>query len=87
MAAVPDVRSAGVTYDVKPEFPFGLAPIKQEGATIAYDQGDRMARALARSMMQTKEIVAKNVLGRVFDVDNEEDGYTYRTFKTAKRLT
>jgi len=72
MAAVPG-RSAGDTFDVKPEFPFGLAPLKQEGATIAYDQGDRMARALAQSIMQTKERVAADVLGRMFsDEDTRE---------------
>ena len=86
MAAVPDAKSAGATWDVKPEF--GLAPIKQEGATIAYDQGDRMARALARSIMQTKENVAARVLGETLDVDNEaEDGYTRRTFGIGKLIT
>jgi len=33
-------------------------------------QGRKMHEALARSMMQTKEIVAKNVLGRVFPDDD-----------------
>jgi phage portal protein BeeE len=60
---------------------FGLAPIKQEGASVAYDAvADRYAKALARSMMQTKEIVTKNVLERAFgDQDETEDGYTHRT--------
>ncbi len=56
---------------------FGLAPIKREGASIAYDQvGERYARALARSMTQTKERVAANVLNNVFQE------YEYRTFHT-----
>lgn len=67
---------------------FGLATVKQEGASIAYDQvGQRYARALAVSMRQTREIVAKNVLGRAFDDDDEtEEDYTYRTFATGKRI-
>ncbi len=68
---------------------FGLAPLKQEGASIAYDQvGERYAKALARSMMQTKEAITSRVLGEAFGDENEtEDGYTYRTFKTAKIIT
>lgn len=86
MAAVPD--SGDALHSLEHPFGMGLAPIKPEGATVAYDQGDRMARALARSMMQTKESVAFKVLGRPFDDENEEeDGYTYRTFKTAKLIT
>jgi len=65
---------------------FGLATLKQEGTTVLYDQGERMARALARSMMQTKEAVASRVLGDSFNVDHEEDGYTYRTYKTGIRI-
>jgi len=37
---------------------------------IYLSEGTRMHMALARSMMQTKEIVAKNVLGRVFPDDD-----------------
>lgn len=89
MAAVPDAKSAGATFNYEPEFPFGLAPLKQEGASIAYDQvGERYAKALARSMMQTKEVIAKNVLERAFsDEDETEDGYTYRTFGIGKLIT
>ncbi len=87
MAAVPDTGSAGATFNYEPEFPFGLAPLKQEGTSVLYDQGERMARALARSMMQTKESVAFKVLGKPFhDEDQAEDGYTYRTYKTGKRI-
>lgn len=56
---------------------FGLAPIKAEGASVAYDyqtfklgyegSGVRYASALAKSLMQTKEQVTADVLGRVFD--------------------
>jgi hypothetical protein len=88
MAAVPD-RGVALYSAVHPhldDVPFGLAPLKQEGASIAYDQlGERYARALAQSMRQTREIVARNVLGRAFDDENEtEDGYTHRTFKVRK---
>lgn len=40
------------------------------------DIGDRYARALARSMMQTREVVAANVLNNIFPE------YEYRTFHT-----
>ena len=37
--------------------------------------------------MQTKESVAFKVLGKPFhDEDQAEDGYTYRTYKTGKRI-
>jgi hypothetical protein len=90
MAMVPDrpfPEGWTITEEIIEEGLFGLAPIKQEGASIVYDQvGERYARALAVSMRQTKEIVARNVLGRAFDDEDEtEDGYTYRTFATGKR--
>lgn len=34
------------------------------------EMGQKMARALARSMMQTREIVARNVLNRAFGDDH-----------------
>ncbi len=63
---------------------FGLAPLKAEGASIAYDLneanleeiGIRYANALARSMGQTKERVAANVFSNIFPE------YEYRTFHT-----
>jgi len=90
MAAVPDKKATllhdAAHHDISGGF--GLAQIKPEGATVAYDQGDRMARALAKSMMQTKEAITSKVLGEAFDVDyEEEDGYTYRTYRTAKFIT
>ncbi len=90
MAVVPAKKAATLLHDAahhELSGGFGLAQVKAEGTSVLYDPGERMARALARSMMQTKEIVARNVLGRAFDDEDEtEDGYTYRTFKTAKRL-
>jgi len=61
MATVPDVDDP--LHSLENPFGMGLAPIKAEGATIAYDQGDRMAVALARSMMETKEQVSARILG------------------------
>lgn len=91
LAAIPAGKEATLLHDAAHHDisgGFGLAPIKQEGTAVLYDQGERMARALARSMRQTKESVAFKVLGRPFDdEDEEEDGYTYRTFKTAKLIT
>lgn len=91
MVAVPDPpfpHGWTMGEEIIEEGYFGLAPIKAEGATIAYDQGDRMARALARSMMQTKEAITSKVLGEAFgDEDETEDGYTYRTYKTGKLIT
>lgn len=63
---------------------FGLAPLKVEGASIAYDLNEanlekisiRYANALARSMMQTREHVAANVLNNIFPE------YEHRTFHT-----
>jgi siroheme synthase len=90
MAAVPATKKATLLHDAAHHDisgGFGLATVKQEGTTVLYDQGERLARALARSMMQTKEAVASKVLGEAFDVDHEEeDGYTYRTYKTGKRI-
>jgi len=40
-----------------------------------------MAKALARSMMQTKEIVARNVLTKMFP-----DEYTYKTYGLARYI-
>jgi hypothetical protein len=89
MAALPAKKEATLLHDAahhELSGGFGLATVKQEGASIAYDQvGQRYARALAVSMRQTREIVARNVLGRAFDDEDEtEDGYTYRTFKVRK---
>lgn len=90
MAAVPATKKRTLLHDAAHHDlsgGLGLAPLKPEGGTVLYDQGERMARALARSMMQTKEAVASRVLGDSFDVDHEEeDGYTYRTYKTGKRI-
>ena len=89
MAALPGTKKATLLHDAahhELSGGFGLATVKQEGASIAYDQvGERYARALVVSMRQTKEIVAKNVLGRVFDDDHEtEEGYTYRTYRVGR---
>ena len=90
MAVVPAKKAATLLHDAAHHDisgGFGLAAVKQEGTAVLYDPGERMARALARSMMQTKEAIASRVLGDSFDdADETEDGYTYRTFKTAKRL-
>ncbi len=60
-------------------FPEGWVIIKEGMDDTLYGEiGKQMAKALARSMMQTKEIVARNVLGRVFP-----DDYTYKTYDTA----
>ena len=89
MAAVPDDGVALESMAHPHLDDFGLAPLKQEGASIAYDAvADRYAKALARSMMQTKEIVAKNVLERAFgDQDETEDGYTHRTYGIGRLIT
>ena len=88
MAAVPATKKRTLLHDAAHHDisgGFGLAQVKAEGTSVLYDPGERMARALARSMMQTKEAVASRVLGEAFgDEDETEDGYTYRTFKTAK---
>jgi hypothetical protein len=90
MAAVPATKKRTLLHDAAHHElidGFGLAPLKPEGGTVLYDQGERLARALARSMMQTKEAVASRVFGEAFDDDHEEeDGYTYRTYKTGKRI-
>jgi hypothetical protein len=84
MAALPD-KKATLLHDAAHHDlteGFGLAPLKPEGASVAYDQvADRYAKALARSMMQTKEIMTKNVLEKAFgEQDETEDGYTHRTY-------
>jgi hypothetical protein len=87
MAALPAKKAAIRIHDAAHHDisgGFGLATVKKEGTAILYDPGERMARALARSMMQTKEAIASRVLGDSFNVDHEEDGYTYRTYRTAK---
>ncbi len=90
MAAVPATKAIRIHdaahHDISGGF--GLATVKQEGTSVLYDQGERMARALARSMRQTRAAATNRVMGKVFDdEDEEEDGYTYQTFKTAKFIT
>jgi hypothetical protein len=59
---------------------FGLVPLKQEGASIPYDpfsyerRAEKVFRALAKSIMQTKEVVAKNVLEKMFYEYKPEEG-------------
>ena len=56
----------------EPETGFGFAPIKQEGASVAYDTHDDMldalsqkyAKALSDSMIQTREHMAARVYTR-----------------------
>ena len=66
-------------YLAKP-FPEGWTIIKEEMADPRFGEiGQRMAKALARSMMQTREIVARNVLTKTFP-----DEYTYKTYGLAQ---
>ena len=51
---------------------FGQAPVKGEGAAVTYDTANeaytaRYTRALARSMANTKQVKAANILNNAFD--------------------
>lgn len=59
--------------DEKP-FPYGWLITEEVIEPGLYgDISDRYAKALARSMMQTREIMAKNVLERAFGDENETE--------------
>ena len=83
-AALPAGDGVALQCMEHPRTGFGLAPLKAEGASIAYDLTEdnlekisiRYANALAKSMTQTKERVAANVFSNIFPE------YEYRTFHT-----
>lgn len=55
---------------------FGLAPVKAEGTSIPYDEiGDRYSKALAKSMLQTREITMAEAL-------KDAPEYTHQVFAT-----
>ncbi len=63
-------------------FPHGWVVVEETIEPGLYgDIGQRYAKALAHSMMQTKEIMAKNVLERAFS-----NVYTHKTYGTARYL-
>ncbi len=63
-------------------FPHGWKIVEETMDEPMYGEiGQRYAKALARSMMQTKEIVGKNVL----DWANS-NVYTHKTYGTARYL-
>ena len=63
-------------------FPHGWVIIEETMDDPMYgDLGKRYAKALARSITQTKEIVARNVLDRAFS-----NVYTHKTYGLARYL-
>jgi len=64
-AAIPVGDGIALESIAHPEYTHKTYAIATEGM-----DGARMAAALARSMMQTKEIVAHNVLNRAFGDDH-----------------
>lgn len=53
-----------------PKLPYSPPVLKTNSLVHPRDLGCQMARALARSMMQTREQVAANVLNRAFGDDH-----------------
>lgn len=79
-AALPGGDGVTLQSMAHPSAGFGLAPLKAEGASIAYDyqtfkiadpSGTRYAAALAKSMLETKEISIANTFERMFPDSGE----------------
>lgn len=80
-AALPASDGVALQCMEHPRTGFGLAPLKAEGASVAYDyqtfklgyegSGVRYASALAKSMLETKEIVIANTFEKMFPDSGE----------------
>lgn len=71
------------TLPAEKPFPHGWVVTEEiiEPGLVGEDVAQRFTRELKRSMMQTREIMARNVLTKVFP-----DEYTYKTYGTARYL-
>ena len=81
MGAVALVLAPKALLPAEKPFPEGWKIVEEtmDEGLYSVDLGQRYAKALARSMMQTKEIVARNVLGRA-----HSNVYTHKTYGVAR---